>query len=122
MKIEVKTFKKGTLEESARKVCEEATEMYGAYSVVVGFTDFDGMESTLHQTLRNVDLMAEIGDVLTAAANLCERLGIEAQDCVELAQTKNLIRGYYGNPREVALEWERDTHEDSSSEQCDDSL
>lgn len=122
MRIEVRPFKRGDLEEAARKVCEEATEVYGAFSVVVKFTEFDGMESTLHQTLRNVDLMTEIGDVITAAVNLCERLGIEAQDCVELAQTKNLIRGYYGNPREVALEWERDTHEDSSSEQCDDSL
>lgn len=116
MKVEVKTFEKGTLEEAARKVCEEAVEFYGAYSVEIKCEECESNETLLSETIRDIDLMLEIGDVITAVFNFCDRLGLDPQDCVDLAQTKNLIRGYYGNPREVVLEWARDTQEETSSE------
>ncbi len=122
MKAKVKTFERGTIEQAARKVCEEAIEFYGAYSIEIQCEGCSGSETKLSETIRDVSLMLEIGDVITAIFNMCERLGLQAQDCVDLAQTKNLIRGYYGNPKEVALEWKRDTQEDTSSEQCGDSL
>lgn len=116
MKVEVRTFEKGTLEEAARKVCEEAVEFYGAYSIEIKCEGCDTNETLLSETVRDIDLMVEIGDVITAVFNFCNRLEIEPQDCVDLAQTKNLIRGYYGNPKDVVLEWARDTQEETSSE------
>lgn len=114
MRIEVETFKRGGVEDIARKVCEEATEFYAEHRLYA--------TEPICDDLGMLPLMLEIGDVFTAMSNYCAVMGISAQDCVLLAQVKNLARGYYGTPSEVALEWERDAQEDSSSEQCDDSL
>lgn len=116
MKVEVKTFEKGTLEEAARKVCEEAVEFYGAYSIEIKCERCYANETLLSETMRDIGLMMEIGDVITSIFNFCDRVGLDPQDCVDLTQTKNLVRGYYGNPREVAIEWARDTQEETSSE------
>lgn len=107
MKIEVKTFERGTIDDIARKVCEEAMEFYAEHKSY--------MTEPIGDDLGMLPLMLEIGDVFTAIANYCEAMGIDAQDCVLLVQAKNLARGYYGNPHEVALEWSRGAQEDSSS-------
>ncbi len=105
MNITIRTFKRGNVEEIARKVCEEAMEFYAEHA-----------KHPYDNDKNEVFLLCEIGDVLTAMANYCAAMGISAQDCVWLAQTKNLARGYYGNPHDVALQWARDAQEDSSSE------
>ena len=81
MKIEIRTFDLGTDEDKARKVCEEAMEFYAEHSCsrIAGI----------------YPLMLEIGDVLTALANYCAARGIDAQECIDLVETKNIIRGRY---------------------------
>ena len=81
MKISVKTFNLGSSEEKARKVCEEAVEFYAAHYC-------QGTRGT-------EELMMEIGDLFTILANYCSAKGIEAQHCVDLAETKNILRGRY---------------------------
>lgn len=114
MEINVETFRRGNVEDIARKVCEEAMEFYAEHRAYA--------TEPIGDDLGMIPLMLEIGDVFTAMSNYCEVMGIDAQDCVMLVQTRNLARGYYGNPHEVALEWMRGAQEDSSSVQCDDSL
>lgn len=104
--LTVETFDKGSQVEKARKVCEEAMEFYAAYEK---FAD-----NPCHET--DFALLLEIGDVFTALANFCASEGISPQTCVTYVQTKNMIRGYYGNPSEVALEWTRDMQGETSSE------
>lgn len=90
MKIEVNTFKKGSARESQRKVVEEAMEFaaaYDEYSLLIADDKSDTKEMW--------NLMLEIGDVFTATANLCAKMGIDAQRCVDMVETKNIIRGYY---------------------------
>lgn len=81
MRIEVNTFDMGTNEEKARKVCEEAMEFYAEYRV----SKISGI----------YPLMLEIGDVFTALANFCAANDIDVQECVDLVETKNVIRGRY---------------------------
>lgn len=71
----------GTNEEKARKVCEEAMEFYAEYRV----SKISGI----------YPLMLEIGDVFTALANFCAANDIDVQECVDLVETKNVIRGRY---------------------------
>lgn len=105
--VEVETFKRGSVEDIARKVCEEAMEFYAEHR--------EYMTEPIGDDLGMLPLMLEIGDVITAIANYCAAMGIDAQDCVTFVRIKNLARGYYGNPHEVALEWMRGAQEDSSS-------
>ena len=81
MRIEIRTFDMGTTEEKARKVCEEAMEFFAEHqcSHIVG----------------TYPLMLEIGDVFTALANYCQSRGIDAQECIDLVETKNITRGRY---------------------------
>lgn len=104
--LTVETFDKGSQRDKARKVCEEAMEFYAAYEK---FAD-----NPCHET--DFALLLEIGDVFTALANFCAAEGISPQTCVTYAQTKNMVRGYYGNPLEVALQWQRDMQGETSSE------
>lgn len=83
MRIEVSTFDLGTSEEKARKVCEEAMEFYAEHA------------QRNDCTWNNSPLLMEIGDVFTALANYCAANGIDAQYCVDLAETKNTLRGRY---------------------------
>ena len=82
MKICVRTFDLGTSEEKARKVCEEAMEFYASH-------EFAQMCDNKYP------LMQEIGDLLTIVVNYCAAEGIDAQQCVDLAETKNILRGRY---------------------------
>ena len=83
MHVYIDPFSLGSVEDSARKVCEEAMEMYAAHSME--FELGDGMKP----------LMLEIGDVITATANYCHKRGIDLQQCVNLSFAKNSARGYY---------------------------
>lgn len=87
MKLEIKTFDMGTLDEKARKVCEESTEFYAAHY-------FDMENGTIGVT---TGLLCEIGDVVTAMANYCNAAGIDMQACIDLVEAKNRMRGRYGN-------------------------
>lgn len=121
MNLDIKTFNLGSGEEKARKVCEESVEFYAEHSKLV-FERVNGLAPSRSEndgTENDVwarDLMIEIGDVFTALANYCEYMGINAQDCIYLAQLKNLSRGRYGNPHDVVLKWACDALEDASSE------
>lgn len=83
MKFEVNTFNLGTKDEKARKVCEEAVEFYAAHYM------------HLNKDTEMYELRMEIGDVITALANYCADMGISLQTCIDLAETKNIIRGRY---------------------------
>ena len=85
MRIEILTFELGDDEERARKVCEEATEMYAAYREYHDFNDLDNYD----------ELCLEIGDVITAAVNFATAFGIDVQRCIDMVETKNIIRGRY---------------------------
>ena len=82
MKICVKTFDMGTCEDKARKVCEEAMEFYGAHALTPIIDD-------------RFLLLNEIGDLFTVLMNYCTAEGIDPQYCVDLAETKNILRGRY---------------------------
>lgn len=88
----VDTFVRGDSETIAEKVKEEGGE------VLVAFFDYDFASTRCSKEAAfkaEGELRLEIGDVITAAMNLCESLGFDAQECVDLVQTKNVIRGYY---------------------------
>lgn len=87
MQISFNPFDMDSLDEKARKVCEEATEFYAEH----------------HECLENgtigvtIGLFNEIGDVLTAMLNYCNAAGIDPQQCIDMAEQKNRMRGRYGN-------------------------
>lgn len=96
MKISVNTFSKGTIEDSAHKVLEEGAELIEAYYRWVYLYDSScDSEDECLEFESKTNLMLELGDVLTATMNLCEKLGFEAQECVDMVETKNILRGYY---------------------------
>lgn len=91
-KVIVETFFRGDSSVIAEKVKEEGGEVLDAYLA------YSVSSLNADDEIRYRDegaLMLEIGDVLTAAMNLCDSLGFDAQECVDLVQTKNIIRGYY---------------------------
>ena len=83
MKVSVRTFDIGTCEEKARKVCEETCEFYAAHTVSMMCDN-------------KYPLMQEIGDLFTILMNYCAAEGIDPQYCIDLAKTKNILRGRYG--------------------------
>lgn len=88
MKISVNTFSRGTVYDSVAKVREESFELEEAYFEYKNALIQDAYE-------KRKCLMLEIGDVLTATMNLCEKMGIRPQDCIDMVETKNILRGYY---------------------------
>ena len=119
--VTVRTFVRGDSDEIAFKVREEALEFLEEH-VRYNAREHDADLAEMDAFMEKVPLMLEIGDVITAICNYCEAVGINAQNCVALVQIKNLARGYYGNQREVALQWRRDAQAEASSAQCGDSL
>ena len=91
MQISFNPFDMGTLDDKARKVCEEAMEFYAEHFVTVSVLALD-VHSTKGDCLRY-----EIGDVLTAMLNYCASLGIDPQECIDKVEEKNRNRGRYGN-------------------------
>lgn len=91
MQISFNPFDMGTLDDKARKVCEEATEFYGEHFVTVSVLALD-----VHSA--NGDFLRyEIGDVLTAMLNYCNAAGIDPQQCIDMVEQKNRNRGRYGD-------------------------
>lgn len=80
--VSVRTFDMGTSEDKARKVCEEAMEFYSAHSLTPLLDN-------------NFLLLNEIGDLFTILINYCAQEGIDPQYCIDLAETKNILRGRY---------------------------
>ena len=92
MKIEVNTFKRDSIAEVVEKIVEEAAEVSIAYAF---YTHREQTKDEDFSYAIEMQLIQEIGDVFTATANLCSRLGFDGQKCVELAEAKNILRGYY---------------------------
>lgn len=89
MTFNVNTFRMGGIDTSVDKVVEEANEVKEAYE---NYRD----SRTKEEAFANMcALQSEIGDVVTAVANLCDKMHIDAQRCIDIAETKNVIRGYY---------------------------
>ena len=82
MRIYVQPFDLGTSEEKARKVCEEVAEFYAEHAIS-------------HYLDNRNNLYMEIGDVFTALVNYCHSNNIDVQYCIDLANTKNVLRGRY---------------------------
>ena len=83
VELEINTFELGTDVERADKVLEEARELYTAYRM------WNCGEIDMYE------MMQEIGDVLTITTNFAVALGIDVQMCIDLVETKNIIRGRY---------------------------
>lgn len=92
MKIEINTFERDSIAEVVQKIVEEAAEVSIAYAF---YTHREQTEDDDLSYAMEMQLIQEIGDVFTATANLCARLGFDGQKCVELAEVKNIRRGYY---------------------------
>lgn len=90
-KVHVDVFERGTIEESARKVCEEAMEFYAEHAKFAAVP----IEDDFGLVVAHTRLEGEIGDVITSIFNYAARNGIDVQRCVDLAETKNISRGYY---------------------------
>ena len=89
MTFNVNTFRMGGIETSVDKVVEEANEVKEAYENYVASKTKE--EAFAHMC----ELQSEIGDVVTAVANLCYKMHIDVQRCIDMVETKNVIRGYY---------------------------
>lgn len=82
----------GTPEQTARKVCEESMEFYAEHALYQTYwaaSDADGEDIAMMR------MKVELGDVITACFNYADMLGIDLQECVDLAETKNISRGRY---------------------------
>ena len=88
VQISVNPFDMGTLDEKARKVCEEAMEFYAEHHECWAY----GLTGNKRRAL-----FYEIGDVLTAMLNYCNAEEIDPQQCINMVEEKNKMRGRYGN-------------------------
>lgn len=88
----VHTFVGGTPEQTARKVCEEANEFYAEHIKVAIYANLG--DDAGEQTAK-MQMMHELGDIITAVANYCSMCNIDLQECVDLAETANILRGRY---------------------------
>lgn len=84
MKIFVKPFKRDSEEATFRKIYEELCEVSRERSLVI--YSHEGSD---------IFLKMEVGDLLTVIVNWCQWAGLDVQECLDLANTKNVIRGYY---------------------------
>lgn len=84
MLIKVNPFTIDSEEMTFRKIYEELCELSEVRKDLI----FKGPKA--EDTLK-----MEIGDLLTAIVNWCEWIGLDPQECVELAEAKNRMRGRY---------------------------
>ena len=89
MTFSVNTFRMGYIDESIDKIVEEANEVKEAYEAYITSLDSEKLFDN------KCALELEIGDVVTAVANLCDKMHIDLQRCIDMVETKNIIRGYY---------------------------
>ena len=93
MHLIVSTFSTDcTDKEQAKKVLEEAAEVYGAWEGLGRpWADFMPRD-------RLLDALAdELADTITACCNLAERYGLDLQAALGRVERKNLERGRYEN-------------------------
>lgn len=83
--ITVNTFEKDSEEQTFRKIFEELYEL----------TYCRAQADSNDWEYANLSLMMELGDLVTAIFNWAKRVNIDLQGCVDLAETKNILRGYY---------------------------
>lgn len=76
----------------ALKVLEEAGELQVAINKLKKHEY--GKDFSKYETMRN-QAMEELGDVVTACANLSEKWGFDLQKCVDMVEEKNRLRKRY---------------------------
>ena len=85
MRLDVKPFRCGTDKEAARKVVEEAAEVFSAWE--------DDQRTGADWTL--ADLADELADCVTACCNLAARYGLDLQAALVRVEKRNEERGRY---------------------------
>ncbi len=92
MRLDVSTFRaKYTDKDAAVKVLEEASEVHGAWQILVRMRKF----YYEHESMDTDRLADELADCITACCNLAERYGIDLQDALDRVEQKNVERGRY---------------------------
>ena len=84
MKLFVEPFKADSEDATFRKIYEELYELTEARAY-----------ATMMGDVREHNVIMECGDLLTAIVNWCVWAGIEPQECLDYANTKNVLRGRY---------------------------
>lgn len=85
LELVVRTFRYGTDKEVARKVPEEAAEVYSAW-------ESDQRRGTDHSL---TDLADELADCITACCNLAARYDLDLQAAIDRVERRNRERGRY---------------------------
>lgn len=83
MKLIVHPFKRNSEEATFRKIYEELCEVSEARALELYSHDGDDKQ-----------LKMEVGDLLTAILNWCAWAEIDVQECLDMVNTKNTMRGY----------------------------
>lgn len=84
MKLTIEPFRMDSEDATFRKIFEELFEL----------TEARALSAASGETC-DIHLMMEVGDLYTVLTNWCEWAGISPQACIDLANTKNIIRGRY---------------------------
>lgn len=95
--ITVNTFAMGTNKECARKIPEEAAEVFAEYIIT---SEMDG-------NLGTERLADELADVVQAACNLAARYDIDLSAAMERCERRNRERGRYRSPQPEMTEGAR---------------
>ena len=96
MDLHIATFHADcTDKEAARKVVEEAAEVFSAWETLSHSVVLDGIGFNSHIELRTAALADELADCITACCNLAERYGIDIQAALDRVERKNRERGRY---------------------------
>lgn len=96
MQLDVKPFRADcTDKDAARKVVEEAAEVFSAWETLSHSAVLDGIGFNPHIERRTAALADELADCITACCNLAERYGIDMQAALDRVERKNRDRGRY---------------------------
>ena len=94
IKLTVHPFEMGTPKEAALKPLEEASEVHGAWQMLLGTEIVEGRESVMYRAWRSM-LADEIADVIQAACNLAARYDIDLDSAMRRCEERNRDRGRY---------------------------
>ena len=96
MQLDVKPFRADcTDKDAAKKVVEEAAEVFSAWETLSHSAVLDGIGFNSHIERRKADLADELADCITACCNLAERYGLDIQAALDRVERKNRERGRY---------------------------
>ena len=96
MQLDVKPFHADcTDKDAAKKVVEEAAEVFSAWETLSHSAVLDGIGFNPHIEWRTAALADELADCITACANLAERYGIDMQAALDRVERKTRERGRY---------------------------